>query len=165
MTSPIATVTHPDRATVARMLAALAEVFGQELTETRVEGYLAALADVPTAHLRLGMQQAMRACTFFPKPAELRRAVDSGLLAHEQSHRWERRVVEDLDPRVSSFCLDCEDHGLVFSKDRNGRIDCVPVSKVMGSGWYVRPCPCRGTNPAIKRRYERQAPRYARESV
>jgi hypothetical protein len=160
MNSAIATVTHPDGSTVARMLAAFSEVFGEPMTETRIEGYLAALADVPTEHLRLGMQQAMRACTFFPKPAELRRAVDIALIAMEQSQRWQSQVVEDIDPRVSSFCLDCEDLGWVYSKDRSGRIDCVPISQVMGSGWYTRPCPCRDTNPAIKRRYERQAKRY-----
>jgi hypothetical protein len=160
MTSDIATVTHPDRATVARMLAAFSEVFGEPMTETRIEGYLAALADVPTEHLRLGMQQAMRACQFFPKPAELRLAVDTALIALEQSRRFKPQVVEDLDPRVSAFCLDCEDLGMVFSKDRRAQIDCVPISRVMGSGWYTRPCPCRDTNPAIKRRYERQTKRY-----
>lgn len=164
MTSHIAPVTHPDRATVARMLAAFSEVFGEPMTETRIEGYLAALADVPTEHLRLGMQQAMRACTFFPKPAELRRAVDTALIALEQSQRWNDKVVEDLDPRVSSFCLDCEDHGMVFSKDRKAQVGCVPISQVMGSGWYARPCPCRDTNPAIKRKYERQAKRYGSEA-
>jgi hypothetical protein len=164
MTSAISTVTHPDRATVARMLAALSEVFGEALTETRIEGYLVALADVPTEHLRLGMQQAMRACTFFPKPAELRRAVDTALIAIEQSQRFSSQVVEDLDPRVSSFCLDCEDLGLVFSKDRRAQVNCVPISQVMGSGWYTRPCPCRDTNPAIKRRYARQAKRYGSEA-
>jgi hypothetical protein len=160
MTHALATVTHPDRPAVIRMLVALAEMFAHEMTDTLIEGYLAALADVPTEHLRLGMQQAMRACAFFPKPAELRRAVDTALIAAEQSQRWQSQVVEDLDPRVSSFCLDCEDLGWVYSKDRSGRIDCVPISQVMGSGWYTRPCPCRDTNPAIKRRYERQAKRY-----
>jgi hypothetical protein len=159
----LSTESHPERAIVARMLTALAEVFAIALSDAQLEGYLAALADVPTEHLRLGMQQAMRACTFFPKPAELRRAVDSALLALEQSQRWQSRVVEDLDPRVSSFCLDCEDLGMVFSKDRRAQVGCVPISQVMGSGWYTKPCPCRATNPAIKRRYERQAPRYARE--
>jgi hypothetical protein len=160
MNAAIATVTHPDGSTVARMLAAFSEVFGEPMTETRIEGYLAALADVPVEHLRLGMQQAMRACTFFPKPAELRRAVDTALIALEQSKHWHEKVVEDIDPRVSSFCLDCEDLGWIYSKDRSGRIDCVPISKVMGSGWYTRPCPCRDTNPAIKRRFECQTKRY-----
>jgi hypothetical protein len=164
MNTAIATVTHPDGSTVARMLAALSEVFGEPMTEARIEGYLAALADVPVEHLRLGMQQAMKACTFFPKPAELRRAVDTALIALEQSQRFKSQVVEDLDPRVSAFCLDCEDHGMVFSKDRRAQIDCVPISKVMGSGWWARPCPCRDTNPAIKRRFERQTKRYGSEA-
>jgi hypothetical protein len=163
MTSAIA-VTHPDRQNVARMLAAFSEVFGEPMTETRIEGYLAALADVPTEHLRLGMQQAMRACAFFPKPAELRRAVDTALIALEQSQRWNEKVVEDLDPRVSSSCLECEDHGMVFSKDRRAIVGCVPISQVMGSGWYAKPCPCRDMNPVIKRRYERQAKRYGSEA-
>jgi hypothetical protein len=154
---------HPERAIVARMLTALAEVFAIALSDAQLEGYLAALADVPTEHLRLGMQQAMRACTWFPKPAELRRAVDAALLAHTQATRWQEQVVDDVDPRVNMACRDCEDLGLVFSRDRKAQVGCVPISQVMGSGWYAKPCPCRDINPVIKRRYERQASRYARE--
>jgi hypothetical protein len=40
MTFALTAVTHPERATVARMIAALAEVFGEALTEVRLEGYL-----------------------------------------------------------------------------------------------------------------------------
>jgi hypothetical protein len=129
MTFALTAVTHPERATVARMIAALAEVFGEALTEVRIEGYLAALSDVPTEALRMGLQRAMKTARFFPKPAELRAAVDAELTAQRNIAG---RVVEDMDPRVWVHCATCEDVGWVWVEAKS------PT---------VRKCSCWGTNP------------------
>lgn len=142
MTFELALVTHPDRATVARMIAALAEVFGEALTEVRLEGYLAALADVPTEALRAGLQRALKGARFFPKPAEIRAAVDAALTAERN---LAGRVVGDMDPRVWMFCPDCEDAGYVF---------------VEGKWNTVTPCPCRATNP----KFAPKPPTYSEQS-
>jgi hypothetical protein len=129
MTFALTAQTHPDRATVARMIAALAEVFGEALTEVRLEGYLAALADVPTDALRAGLQRAMKTARFFPRPAELRSAVDAALAAQRN---LAGRVVGDMDPRVWVHCPDCEDVGWVWLEAK------APT---------VTKCHCYATNP------------------
>lgn len=125
-------VSHPDPIVVARMIGALAETLGEPLSEMRLEGYLAALADVPTERLKLGLARAMRGATFFPKPAEIRRMVDQALDALATEARLAPK--EDDDPRFLVFCRDCRDDGYVF---------------VEGKSNTVRRCDCFHTNPKL----------------
>jgi hypothetical protein len=134
------------------MLGALAEVFGEAMTDGRMEGYLAALADVPLAALKQGLQHATRALTWFPKPAELRRAVDAALGAQRLLEAARGQVVRDDDWRVAHHCQICEDLGMAYVRKSDGAT--VPRRLVVGShaDWGVRPCVCRGTNPVIAQR-------------
>lgn len=54
------------------MLAALAEVFGEDLGEVRLMAYVQALDEWPLEALRAACQQAVREAQWFPKPVELR---------------------------------------------------------------------------------------------
>lgn len=53
-------------------LVTLAELFDLRLAPTRQALYFEALRDLPFDAVAHGLNQAARACTFFPKPAELR---------------------------------------------------------------------------------------------
>jgi hypothetical protein len=55
-----------------RRLVALAEIFDLKLSPQRQALYFQALRDLPFAAVTEAMNTAARACTFFPKPAELR---------------------------------------------------------------------------------------------
>jgi hypothetical protein len=134
------------------MLGALAEVFGEAITDGRMEGYLAALADVPLASLKLGLQHATRTLTWFPKPAELRRAVDAALASQRLLETAKQQVVRDEDWRVAHHCQLCADSGMAYVRKSDGAT--VPHSQVVGShaDWGVRPCVCRERNPVIAQR-------------
>ena len=56
----------------ATELTALAEVFGETVSETKLRGYFLALALLPLVAIRAGCREAMAESKFFPKPVELR---------------------------------------------------------------------------------------------
>jgi hypothetical protein len=61
----------PDAEFVKRFLA-LAEVMGETLSDVRIAGYWSALDDLTPNDLYAALNDALRTCTFFPKPAEIR---------------------------------------------------------------------------------------------
>ena len=61
-----------DNAEFRHRLMLLAEVFDLKLAATRQALYFEALRDVPFEGVIQAMNQAVKTCTFFPKPAELR---------------------------------------------------------------------------------------------
>lgn len=76
------------------MLAALAEVFGEDVGEVRLAAYVEALDDLSLEALREAFRRAVRELTWFPKPVELRR------LTHEYAGRWHERCAHM--PRCNS---------------------------------------------------------------
>lgn len=62
-----------DSGEFGRRLVTLAELFDVKLTGTRQALYFEALRDLPFQAVAQGLNQAAKACTFFPKPAELRK--------------------------------------------------------------------------------------------
>ena len=58
----------------ARMVV-LAEIFGESFSPVRMGWYFTALEDLEADDVFAALGQAARACTFFPKPAELREFV------------------------------------------------------------------------------------------
>lgn len=54
-------------------LAVLAEAFGEPMSKARSAAYFDALADLPLDDVRAAIRSALRDCTFFPKPVELRK--------------------------------------------------------------------------------------------
>ena len=71
-----------------KQLAVLAETLGEPMSPVRLAGYCSALEDLPLEGVALAMQDAMKACIFFPKPAELRQ-----LMA--DNPEWRRRQIAD----------------------------------------------------------------------
>ena len=69
-------MTAADRGRFAVALATLAEVFGEALSSARLESYFQALADLDIDAVEAAAQICMRTRKFFPKPAELREALD-----------------------------------------------------------------------------------------
>lgn len=65
-------MTIDDNGDFRRRLITLAELFDLKLSPTRQALYFEALRDLPFEAVCSGLNQAARACTFFPKPAELR---------------------------------------------------------------------------------------------
>lgn len=164
---PLALI-RTDRETLIRMLAALQDIFGGEMTDTRLEGYIAALSDIPTDDLRLGMQRAVRACTWFPKPAEIRRAVDAELAARVKVEPLVEQVVPDWDARVAVSCPACDDSG--WRNHINGgppfeRAYDAQVAALMDRTAVLSqsPCPCAPHNPVIRRRLEKAGRKYAED--
>lgn len=130
---------HPDAARVARMLAGMAETMAEPMSADRLEGYVAALSDVSLDHLRLGMARALKASTFFPKPAEIRAHVDAALRAEAALVPLAPRVTEEYDPRTLVFCSQCDDVGWVL----------LPDSETGGKN-VARRCDCRDHNPKLR---------------
>lgn len=61
-----------DSSEFAQRLVGLGEVFDASLSPVKQALYFEALADLPLEDVVRALNQAMKACTFFPKPAELR---------------------------------------------------------------------------------------------
>jgi hypothetical protein len=76
----------PDREFVKRLVV-LAEVMGEPLSEIRIGGYWAALADLPTDDLYVAMDDALRTSKFFPRPAELRTRAEE-VVSKRNERRW-----------------------------------------------------------------------------
>lgn len=145
------------------MIAALAKIFGEAMDDIRLEGYLAALEDVPTPALQAGLRHAARTCQWFPKPAEVRRAVDAALASQRVLEKAREQVVRDDDWRVAHHCQICADSGMAYV--RRGTQEVVPHGQVVGShaDWAVKPCVCRDHNPVIRERCQRVT-RYGEEA-
>jgi hypothetical protein len=118
-----------------RMVLSVAEMYGEALSEDRTAAYVEALIDVPIDELRLGVQRHIRLSKWFPKPAELRQAVDRELEA--------RRPTTDIRASFHAppICTRCEDSGWVFVADRTD------VAQPT-----VKRCPCYQTNPNLVQR-------------
>jgi hypothetical protein len=131
---------HPEAARVGRMLAGMAETMAEPMSADRLEGYVAALSDVPLEHLRLGMVRALKASTFFPKPAEIRAHVDAAVRTQTAAQQIEPRVTTDeYDPRTLVNHLACEDAGWVLQDP-----------ELYGGRTYVRKCDCWSWNPKLR---------------
>ncbi len=95
-------MTEADSPAFAVALTALAEVYGEELSKTRIRLYFEALRHVDFARIQAAFQQAMRTCRFFPKPAELLDLID-GDLEDRAAYQWSqvmlaiRRRENELD--------------------------------------------------------------------
>lgn len=65
-------MTPADFSAFAHHLGGVAVTLRESLTVECIEGYFAALADLPIEAIIEGCRRANRECTYFPKPAELR---------------------------------------------------------------------------------------------
>lgn len=72
-------MTRADAPGFSAALTVLAEHFGIELSERRVESYFLAMADHDLAAVRAGITTATKTCRFFPVPAELLDLIEGDL--------------------------------------------------------------------------------------
>lgn len=72
-------MTRADAAGFAAALTVLAEHFGVELSERRVESYFLAMSDHDLNAVIAGIASATKTCRFFPVPAELLDLIEGGL--------------------------------------------------------------------------------------
>lgn len=68
-------MTAGDRAAFAELIFAVGEIYGEVLSEMRVELYLSALRDLALPDVRAALDAHVRTQKFFPRPAEIREAV------------------------------------------------------------------------------------------
>lgn len=99
-------MTDADRPEFVKGLAVLGEAFNEPLSELRGEAYFDALSDLDVTAVLIAMRAALRSCTFFPKPAELRRLVtgspeDRAEMAWVEAQRLVRRVGSYRNPNIT----------------------------------------------------------------
>ena len=78
---------------VAQALTAAAEIYGMEMTQIRMEGYLAALEDCKPDDIVIAITGLIKTCKFFPKPAEIIEAVrkEDGWNYYDARHpKWDQ---------------------------------------------------------------------------
>lgn len=75
-------MTDRDRLRLAKVLAILAEAFGESVSELRAEAYFLALADLPIEAIEGVSCEALNS-EFFPRPRALRELIEPG--------EWDRR--------------------------------------------------------------------------
>lgn len=115
------------RARMMRMIVTLAELLGEEMPADRAAGYVEALTDIPLDDLRLGIQRLIRNTAYFPKPAEIRQAVDR-----------ERDAREPAIVPASTVCTRCDDSGWVIVRERTDTTQPTAAR-----------CACYRTNPKL----------------
>jgi hypothetical protein len=76
-------MTHDDRKSLAQMLVVLGSTFNEPFDDFKLEGYFAALKDLPIDEVRRAGSEALQLDTFFPRPARIREII--GGSANEQA--------------------------------------------------------------------------------
>ena len=79
-------MTRADRAEFAVEMALLAEVFGEQLSETRLEIYFQDLSIYDLGHVVAGLKLARQTRRFFPKPIDISECIDEAVEARVQAH-------------------------------------------------------------------------------
>ena len=69
-------MTSADREAFALLMTGLSETYNEPVSVARMEVYFAALADLELADVRRSATVLVRTSKFFPRPAELREAID-----------------------------------------------------------------------------------------
>lgn len=69
-------MTEQDRGAFAELMLGIGETYGEPVSEARMEIYFRALADLPLAALQQAASVHVNNSRFFPKPVELREAIE-----------------------------------------------------------------------------------------
>lgn len=69
-------MTSADREQFATLMLGIGETYGEPVSDARMEIYFAALADLDLEEIRAAATAHVRTSKFFPRPAELREAID-----------------------------------------------------------------------------------------
>jgi hypothetical protein len=84
-------MTDADRGRFGELLALLGEAFNEPVSAARATAYWLALEDEDYATVHAGVQAALKECTFFPKPADIRRCAG----ATPVGAAWVNRMLSD----------------------------------------------------------------------
>lgn len=68
-------MTDADRPQLAKILAVFGSTFNEAMDDLKVEGYMAALRDLPIDAIRAAAHTAIKTEKFFPRPARLRELI------------------------------------------------------------------------------------------
>jgi hypothetical protein len=85
-------VIESDRTAFAVQLAMLSEVFDKELSTAASEAYFGALRRYDIGAVRLAVEQAIRRCQFFPRPAQLIDLLEGGTVEDRAMLAWSRLI-------------------------------------------------------------------------
>jgi hypothetical protein len=103
-------MTAQDRVGFAELMAGLGETYGEPVSDARMEIYYRALSDMALDEVRAAANVHVRTNKFFPRPSELREAMD-GTLDDAAEMAWQvllreiRRVGWCGTPRLSDDAL------------------------------------------------------------
>ncbi len=100
-----------DREAFAVQLAMLSEVFDKELSTAASEAYFGVLKGYEIDAVRLAVQQAIRRCQFFPRPAQLIDFLEGGTVEDRAMLAW-ARVLGALEAHGTGQSVDFGDPAL-----------------------------------------------------
>lgn len=89
-----------DQTKFATLMMTLGETFNEPVSKVRLDAYAMALSDLPVADVLAAMQDCIRTCKFFPRPAEIRERV-TGDTEDRAQLAW-ASVVREV-PRVGYY--------------------------------------------------------------
>lgn len=90
-----------DKPEFARLIAAVAVTFGAKTSIDMVAGYWMGLDDLPIEIVEAAFKQAIRACKFFPRVAEIRELASADTTETKAIEAWEQIV--SLAKRASTL--------------------------------------------------------------
>lgn len=98
-------MTNADRKEFAVEMSMLAEVFGEQLSDTRLEIYFEDLKVYDWEHVALGIRSARASRKFFPKIADIAECIDEAVEARVQRHAATAKAMHALPsgPRMSEL--------------------------------------------------------------
>lgn len=72
-------MTEQDRGPFAQLMLGIGETYGEPVSDTRMEIYFRALSDLSLDAIRTAANVHVRSQKFFPRPAELREAIEGNM--------------------------------------------------------------------------------------
>ena len=93
-----------DKARFSEVMVRMSEVFQRDLTPLLIDEYFKALQKYPLRQVVWAGEQCIVDCLFFPKPAEIIKAMFSGTSALQEYH-GPRQLQEPRDPEVAAKYL------------------------------------------------------------
>lgn len=100
-------MTDADRQAFGEALGTVAEIFGETLSSTRLEGYFLSLSEFEFSAVSHAIAIAMKSCKFFPRPAELIEVIQ-GSVEDQAELAW-RRFLEALEGVGTYRTVDFDD--------------------------------------------------------
>jgi hypothetical protein len=104
-------MTEADRERFGRAMLVLSEAFNEPVSQVRATAYFETLADLPIEHVERAARTWLRSGKFFPRPSELREAIegvaqDRALLAWHELTSEIRRVGFYGTPQLSAATVE-----------------------------------------------------------